>query len=90
MQLEIPTTLLVEFLKKKGFALMPSDPFSHTYVRGKIAISIDNGAPTVDVGFQKEDLLKQKHLERAVTDKLFDDLVAYTEDCARVSIEGQP
>ena len=77
--MEVPTKLLIEFLDKKGFARRASDPFSYTYVRGKIAISFDCESPTFDISLLKADMERQKELERVVADKFFDELLGYIQ-----------
>ncbi|MDP2661949.1 MAG: hypothetical protein Q8R28_14585 [Dehalococcoidia bacterium] len=72
--MEVSTKLLIQFLVEKGFIRSAGDPFSCTYVRAKMAISLDHENPVTETAFLREDLERQRHLERATIDKFFDEL----------------
>ncbi|MDO8724062.1 MAG: hypothetical protein Q7J31_17815 [Syntrophales bacterium] len=76
--MEVPPKIVIDFLVKKGFACRASDPFFHTYFRGKMVICIDPES-SYDTDHLKYDLEHQRDLEAQVGDKLVEELLQYIE-----------
>ena len=68
----IPTRTFIQFLLEEGFVLSFSDPFCHTYTRGKIVLVIDPESPAQEESFLKEDIERQATVEDSVKEKLWE------------------